>query len=318
MMWEKIVQDYFVFSRKDRIGILVIVSLIVALFILPKTLSKKRLAAIDDNTLAEQFKNLETHEKSQFTQSTSEENNAIYQFDKRSNSKETNAPIKLFPFDPNTITDVEWKRLGLRDKTIRTIRNYLNKGGQFRKPADVQKIYGLFPDEYTRLEPFIKIEEKNRTHPYSTELNATNTTYTNKENRYNNLLVDINTADSTALIALPGIGSKLAGRILNFRSKLGGFYSIAQVAEIYGLPDSTFQKIKKYLILENTSLNKININTASIEELKAHPYIKWKIANPLVNYRVEHGPFKNIEDVKKIMVIDNETYEKIAPYLTLQ
>ncbi|HMK26573.1 MAG TPA: helix-hairpin-helix domain-containing protein, partial [Chitinophagaceae bacterium] len=131
-------------------------------------------------------------------------------------------------------------------------------------------------------------------------------------------VIDINSADTTALIALPGIGSKLAARIINFRDKLGGFYSVTQVGETFGLPDSTFQKIKQYLKLENTSTRKININTATVDELKAHPYIRWSLANPIVAYRNEHGPFSKVEDIKKVMAVTDEIYNKIAPYLAVQ
>ena len=66
-----------------------------------------------------------------------------------------------------------------------------------------------------------------------------------------------------------------------------------------------------------TGVKKININTATIDEMKAHPYIKYSIANPIVAYRNEHGSFSKIEDIKKVMAITDEIYKKIAPYLTL-
>jgi len=145
--------------------------------------------------------------------------------------------------------------------------------------------------------------------------------YARKENetkRFSYNIIDINTADTAAFISLPGIGSKLAARIVNFREKLGGFYSIAQVGETYGLPDSSFQKIRQYLKLENMSIRKVNINTATIDELKTHPYIKWSLANPIVAYRNEHGPFSKVEDIKKVMAVTDEIYNKVAPYLTVQ
>ena len=119
------------------------------------------------------------------------------------------------------------------------------------------------------------------------------------------------------MIALPGIGSKLAARIITFREKLGGFYSLDQVGETYGLPDSTFQKIKQWLKLENALVKKININTATVDEMKFHPYIKYSLANPIVAYRNEHGPFSRIEDIKKVMAVTEDVYKKIAPYLTM-
>ena len=83
------------------------------------------------------------------------------------------------------------------------------------------------------------------------------------------------------------------------------------------MPDSTFQKIKQYLKLDNPLVKKININTATVDEMKAHPYIKYSLANPIVAYRNEHGPFSKVEDIKNVMAVTDEIYKKVAPYLTL-
>lgn len=210
--------------------------------------------------------------------------------------------------------------MGLREKTIHTIKNYLSKGGKFRNPEDVQRIYGLFPNEYERIAPYIRIENQ-----YTDSHKYPDNAYPNaggernpaaNQSRYK--IVDVNTADTTALIALPGIGSKLAFRIISFRDKLGGFYTVNQVSETFGLPDSTFQKVKQYLSISGNSIKKININTATVDELKAHPYIKWNLANPIIAYRKEHGSFAQVEDVKKVMVVTEEIYNKIAHYLSVQ
>jgi competence ComEA-like helix-hairpin-helix protein len=131
-----------------------------------------------------------------------------------------------------------------------------------------------------------------------------------------NFNVDVNSADTMALIALPGIGSKLALRIINFRNKLGGFYSVDQIKETYGLADSTFQKIKIYLIVDG-QVEKINLNTVTKDELKIHPYIKWNLANAIIEYRTQHGDYKSIEDLKNISMLDENTFIKIAHYLSL-
>ena len=175
----------------------------------------------------------------------------------------------------------------------------------------------MFPNEFERIAPYIKIEstgETNRYKDYAEKTPNENLTPKTYAPRY--AVVDINSADTTAFIALPGIGSKLATRIITFRDKLGGFYSVTQVGETFGLPDSTFQKIKQYLKLENSVVRKININIATIDELKIHPYIKYSLANPIVAYRNEHGPFASVEDIKKVMAVTEEVYNKIAPYLT--
>lgn len=248
-----------------------------------------------------------------------DENTYAYQYDRKKNNyyETPDAKGELFYFDPNIIAPADWQRLGIRDKTIQIIQNYLHKGGHFYKPEDLQRIYGLHKDEYERLLPYIKIESTSLVaneqfvSPKSHSESQPAKTYSAKYSA-----IDVNMADTSAFISLPGIGSKLASRIVTFREKLGGFYSIEQIGETYGLADSTFQKIKQYLKLDNLSIKKININTATVDELKAHPYIKYSIANPMVAYRNEHGPFSKIEDIKKVMAVTDEIYKKIAPYLT--
>jgi len=323
MTWKEFVVDYLTFTRKDRIAVLVIILLISGIFFLPKALSgsghPKEIAT--DTAWVAAMKRIEqkgaTNESS--TNNYTENNSTAYQYDHPTNNYQYKPKGELFYFDPNTLSAAGWKKLGLRDKTIGTIQNYLSKGGKFRKPEDLQRIYGLFPNEYERIAPYIKIEAATGTTGYK---DFSNNNYTEAappktySPRYS--VIDINTADTTAFIALPGIGSKLAFRIVNFRDKLGGFYSVNQIGETFGLSDSTFQKIKQWLKLENTFLRKLNINTATVDELKMHPYIKYSLANPIVAYRNQHGPFTKLEDLKNVMVVTDEIYNKIAPYLTAQ
>src|SRR5690606_24522620 len=173
------------------------------------------------------------------------------------------APV-LFPFDPNSATQQEWQRLGLRERTITTIMRFRERGGKFRKPEDLQKVYGLFPDEYERLRPYVRIPENTSPIPEPSTPGPATGRYKAREYAK----VDINGADSAAWEALPGIGAKLAGRIILFREKLGGFYKPEQVGEVYGLADSIFQRIRPMLVMETTGLRTININTATVDELK--------------------------------------------------
>lgn len=222
----------------------------------------------------------------------------------------------LFSFDPNTISAEGWKKLGLRDKTIATILNYRNKGGKFKQADDIKKIWGLLPGEAERLMPYVNITAKlqeSSARNYSNDFSE----HGKYESRKTYSTVDINTSDSGTWIALPGIGSKLSQRIINFRNKLGGFYSVNQVGETFGLPDSTFQKIKPLLQLSG-DVKKINLNTVTIDELKMHPYIRYQLANIIIQYRAQHGAFKNIAEVKKIMILSEEIYNKLSPYLAVE
>ena len=107
----------------------------------------------------------------------------------------------------------------------------------------------------------------------------------------------VNEADTTAFIALPGIGTKLATRIISFREKLGGFYSVDQVGETYGLSDSSFQKIRPYLVNAGV-VRLMDLNAVTAEELKDHPYFRWALARAIVAYRNQHGPFKDLSELK--------------------
>jgi competence ComEA-like helix-hairpin-helix protein len=90
------------------------------------------------------------------------------------------------------------------------------------------------------------------------------------------------------------------------------------VAETCALPDSTFQKIKNKLVITNREVKKLNINLATLDELKSHPYLRYNIANAMVQYRTQHGNFSSVSDIKKIMLITDEIFIKAAPYLTHQ
>ena len=314
MKWKEFAKDYLSFSRRDRIGILVLVFLIIAVFVAPAFISSKfnRTTSTADTSWISHLKKLEIKDSdnARYYAYQNEERASNYQYDRNIN----NPKGELFEFDPNTLSKEGWQKLGLRAKTIQTIQNYLSKGGRFKKAEDLKKIYGLFPDEFERIAPYIRINETSPISDFTK--NETSKNYYPSSPRL--AAIDVNTADTTAFIALPGIGSKLANRIITFRDKLGGFYSINQVAETFGLPDSTFQKIKQYLKLDNSTVRKININTATLDELKSHPYIRYNLAKPIIAYREQHGLISKVDDLKKIMVVTDELFNKLSPYLIVQ
>ena len=218
-----------------------------------------------------------------------------------------------FYFDPNTLEAAGWQKMGLREKTIATILNYISKGGKFKSAEDLKKIWGLKSDEAAQLMPWVRINNT----AISSQQNSM--AFAKQEKIVKPVIsIDVNQADSARWESLPGIGSKLSQRIVNFRNKLGGFYSIEQVGETFGLPDSTFKFIKKQLIFNRgQEVKKLNINTASLDELKAHPYVRYHLANAIIQYRTQHGNFTSIEDIKKIMLVDDALYQKIFPYLSV-
>ena len=311
-MWKHFISDYLTFTKKDRRGTIVILILILLFitvpFLFPFFIKQKTYdhSKFEKSIASLKIQQADSSEESEYTG----KRNTYRKYDRSSYDNNTQSfKGELFYFDPNTASVADWKKLGLRDKTIATIQNYLSKGGRFYKKEDIGKIWGLREDEVKRLMPYIEIKTAN-THAAFPEKQ-----YEKKEYKKSFQLVDINTADTSALIALPGIGSKLAQRIINFRDKLGGFYKVEQIGETFGLPDSTFQKIKSSLQLNSKQIKRIDINKAGIDEMKSHPYIRYALANAIFQYRSQHGNFTTVADIKKIMTVTEEIFAKVAPYL---
>ena len=210
-----------------------------------------------------------------------------------------------FSFDPNTLDEAGFKKLGLREKLVSTILHYREKGGKFYNNESLKRIYGLHDDEYQQLEPYIHIA--------NTERN----TYQQKFREV--LSIELNTADTTQLIKLPGIGSKLSMNIIRLRDQLGGFDNVRQMTEVYGLSAETFKQIKGSLHVNKSLIKTLNLNAATLYELNAHPYLHGEIARALVDYRKTHNyKIVNLNQIKEIALINDEIFRKIVPYLRLQ
>lgn len=224
-------------------------------------------------------------------------------------------------FDPNGLSIEQWNALGLSIKQAQVIKNYEAKGGKFLKKEDLAKIYSISDTQYKRLAPFIRINEG----PTSTRKEndtAWKGGMDNKEKskqyieKGRELSIDIMNADSAEWVKLQGIGPVFARRIVNYRRALGGFNNIAQIAEVYGLPQDTYESIKDKLYLpDNGSVKKINVNECTVDELARHPYISKKEALWIVNYRDQHGFYKNLESLMGIELMNRDFLRKIEPYL---
>ncbi|MEO6759387.1 MAG: helix-hairpin-helix domain-containing protein [Saprospiraceae bacterium] len=223
-----------------------------------------------------------------------------------------------FPFDPNLIGEADLKRLGLSDHTVKGILNYRSKGGKFRQAEDFGKIYTLSAADFDRLAPYILIGETAKASMERPTTYSGVSQYPEKKFAAKGPL-DINRAGMEDWLRLPGIGEKRARQIVKFRESLGGFQTVEQLAEMYGLPDSVFQSIHPLLNLESRNIRQINMNTASVDDLDRHPYISFKQATLIVNYRNQHGPFASAQEVTRIMAFtDKKWLDKVLPYLGVQ
>lgn len=301
---KKLIQDYLTFSRKEATAAIAMLVIMLSIVLLPYYFAHKKVKEPVNKTF-EAIAATDLAYKDSATNGYNYSNNYNYTKKEKDNGNRLNP----FAFDPNTIDEDGFTKLGLSTKLIKTIMNYRNKGGKFYKPDDFRKIWGLKQEDADVLVPFITIASSNS----STKNNTYNTTQYTKPALSK---IDINTATVNDFRQLPGVGN-LAYKIIKYRDKLGGFLSIAQVKETYDVTDSIYNAMLPYLTLQTTAINKLNINTASDFELGGHPYISKEIAKAIVIYRNQHGNYHSVQDLKKIIFIKKEMVDKIAPYLTV-
>jgi len=324
-MWKQLLREYLSFTKKERTGIFILLALIIlcllAPFLYPYFIHHKTYDHSQFDKEISQLKMRQTDSTTgkKYYSNNFDENNYNNYYEPSEKNYYTRSKGEVFYFDPNTATASDWKRLGIRDKTVETIQKYLSKGGHFYKSGDIAKIWGLHKDDVDRLLPYVRIENNKKEYANHEPSNFKNINSPDnyREKKFAPQIIDINISDTSAFNSLPGIGSKLAQRIIAFREKLGGFYSVEQVKETYGLPDSTFIKIKTKLILTSPGVKQININIATVDEMKSHPYIRYNLANAFIQYRTQHGNFSSVTDIKKIMIISEEIFNKVSPYLTV-
>lgn len=237
-----------------------------------------------------------------------------FQQKKNKQVKEKEVVAELFEFNPNEIGIEDFERLGFSTKLSKRIVKYRDKGGHFYKKEDLLKIYGFPEKRFEEIAKYIIIPKEEKSAFTAKSVYAKKIIAENKSN-LPSTKININEATLEEWQQLRGIGPGYAKKIVSYRSKLGGFASIHQVAEIYHFPDSVFQKIKPFLI-ESEVLRKIKINEIGEDELKKHPYFNWKQAKAVYKYRRQHGDFKTLADLKKILgVFKPADWERIEPYL---
>ena len=128
--------------------------------------------------------------------------------------------------------------------------------------------------------------------------------------------LDLNSATADMLVALPGIGQYTAEKIIAYRVRLGGFLQLEQLSEIRGLKPEIIENVIKYLEI-NKEVKRLALNSISYEVLKQHPYLTWNQANSIIKMRNQKGGFKELKELKESVLIDEETYKKLSPYVSL-
>lgn len=240
-----------------------------------------------------------------------------------SNSRSSSIPsrsVERFPFDPNTADSTQLRRLGLQNWQIRNIYKFRAAGGIYRKPLDFARLYGLTVKEYRELEPYIRISSDYQ--PAATlVMEASVPTSaprrdTMKVRHYPEKISEaehiiLNTADTTELMKVPGIGPYFARKIVAYGRRLGGYVSVSQLDEIENFPVDS----KRFFVIEGSAPQKLNVNKLSLNELKRHPYINFFMARTITDYRRLHGALHSLNDLRLTRDFPPEVIARLKPYV---
>lgn len=297
-------KEYLSFSKKERIALVVLLTLTTLFWLIPRLYSSPSLPPVLDKVV------LQNSSDSLVLAVAAE------------TVLENTGPATLFTFNPNTLDAAGWRKLGLTEKVTRTIQHYREKGGRFYRPEDLRKIYGLHEAEASRLIPYIRIPENTGdlrgSHPFASGTSTAGGTYAAASgNRgYTGktpVRIDINTATAEDWKRFPGIGEVLGNRIVSFRNKLGGFRQIAQVARTYGIKDSVFNALKPYLVLTPATIPRLNVNTATEFQLQELPGMPAGMAQTIIAHRWAHGAFTTVAALQP--VTGETVFSRIQTYL---
>ncbi|WP_243348821.1 ComEA family DNA-binding protein [Parabacteroides sp. FAFU027] len=222
----------------------------------------------------------------------------------------------LFDFDPNTADSLSFVHLGLKPFQARMILKYRSKGGKYRKPEDFARVPYLDKTLYAKLLPHIRIDQRLIVVHRDTIVKYKPVVYQKQEKVAEGTHIDLNKADTSELKKVPGIGSGIAHAIINYRTRLGGFYSVGQLREMKQLSPEQVEKFSHFLALNDvSSLHRIPINKSGIERLMSHPYLNFYQAKAIVELRKKKGKLTSLDQFSLYEEFTKQDFERLAHYL---
>ena len=132
------------------------------------------------------------------------------------------------------------------------------------------------------------------------------------------VIIELNTADTSQLTQLHGIGMSFAKRIISYRGRLGGFYKKEQLKEVFGLDSLTYAGLQSQVSVDPSRIKKIPINKVTFDDLSHFPYLSYKQMNAIIQFREQHGNYESLSDMKNIAIMNDGILRKIEPYITFK
>lgn len=356
-MWK----DYLALSRKQQKGFIFLAFLLVLLILYrvgaPHFFASSQITIIKDDSLLIAFAYPEPV------------------------TRKPSIPRDIPVFNPNEVTIEFLMNVGVKQYVAKNWTHYLERGGKFKSPAEVGKIYGMDSVLLARLLPSMLLpQEENKAEK---KWFAENGVHENlamvdlnrpdeallAELGWNNAMTDslsswlpdywvprkiaadrlkswsndsllalrkqlipkkrnnpkteivtleMNSADTAQWMLLPGIGPVLSKRIVAYRHKLGGFVAADQLMEVYGVSPVLVNDLTPFLQVDSSKVKRININKASLRQLRNHPYIGFYKAQAILEARKSKGVFTRLSELLDLEPFKDASWHKIQPYLALE
>ncbi|MDD2981767.1 MAG: helix-hairpin-helix domain-containing protein [Crocinitomicaceae bacterium] len=287
-------EDPIEFSKRSRRAILIFVTIMLVLVLLPRLYFLLNPPGdFEYHQTAQQkedFKNFE-YKKEEKTK-----------YQKKSRFKK---PSKKF--DPNQYTEQNWMDLGLSEKQVSTLMKFAKSG--FYSDEDLRKVFVISDAFFENIRDFLVYPEKPIREHGKSQIPQT---AVKKEK------VELNTASLEELMSIDGIGQFYAEKIIQKRNELQGFINEDQLLEIWKFDPEKLEIIRPFILVDSKAVIPFDINKVTYAELRKHPYFSNNVANSIIKLRTQLGTYKRIEDLKKSVLISEELYEKIKPYVSVE
>jgi DNA uptake protein ComE-like DNA-binding protein len=229
---------------------------------------------------------------------------------------DSSAIIKIYPFNPNFITDFKGYQLGMSVDEIDRLLHFRAKNKYVNSASEFQKVTLISDSLLQAIQPYFKFPDWTQNKKSVTSNSSISQTKFISNKLEILVKPELNKANFNDLQVVSGIGEVLSQRIIDERNKYNGFVAWEQLNTIYGLKPETIRNIQKHFILTDFSeIIKVDINNASIQEITVVPYLKYTIAKEIVIYRSKYGDFKTIDDLASVSNFPSEKSTIIQHYL---
>lgn len=297
-------RDLFTLSKREQAGLLILF-IILLITLIPFLIEPKEREYVVDKELQNWLDQMEVVDVARYHDNS----------------------CKCFSFDPNIVTVNEMEDLGFSKNAIINLIKYRESGGRFNKAEKLAAIYGVDSVLFRKLKPFVEIKHQSKlskrqknVSQQESNYNELNNDYTPKYKSHINddksFVVELNSADTAMLALLKGIGPVLSRRIVAYRKKIGGFYSVNQLNEVYGITSEVVQDNKDYIIVDAALIKPLNINTASLRKIKNHPYFDFYQAKEIYELRHSEG-INSLQQVFSLETFKDQDSTFLSKYITI-